>query len=79
MRSRRSSVGAFLAMKLRYQGPKGRKVQNQARKMGKKIKQKTKAEQLVRERPLGTGRELGANGTCEARTWLCSFLSLSGF
>lgn len=33
-------MGLFLATKSRYRGPQGRKVQNQARKMGGKIKQK---------------------------------------
>ena len=49
-------MGSFLATKSRYQGPQGRKVQNQARKMGKgdQTNKKTKAEWLM-ERPLGAG------------------------
>lgn len=38
-------MGSFLATKSRYPGPQGRKVQNQARKMGGKIKQTKKPRQ----------------------------------
>ena len=49
-------MGSFLATKSRYQGPQGRKVQNQARKMGKgdQTNKKTQAEWLM-ESPLGAG------------------------
>lgn len=40
-RGRRSLMGCFLATRSRYQGPKGRKVHNQARKMEKKKQNKT--------------------------------------
>lgn len=46
-------MGCFLATRSRYQGPKGRKVHNQARKMEKKKKTKPKAERLVMERADG--------------------------
>lgn len=75
---RRSSVGWFLAMKSRYQGPKGRKVQNQARKLGKKTNQttttkKTKAERLM-ERPPGAGHGRAVSSALRvARTRLWSF------
>lgn len=75
-------MGSFLATKSRYQGPQGRKVQNQARKMGgggDKTNKKTKAEWLM-ERPLGAGHRravssLCAIGTRVARTRLCSVVT----
>lgn len=38
-------MGLFLPTKSRYRGPQGRKVQNQARKMGGEIKQTKKPRQ----------------------------------
>lgn len=74
-------MGLFLATKSRYQGPQGRKVQNQARKMGggNQTNKKTKAEWLM-ERLLDAGHRravssLRAPGTGVARTRLCSFVT----
>lgn len=77
----------FLARKSRYQGTKGRKVQNEARKMGqknKKTKKSPKVERLVTESQVGCwAKEVTecppALRVLAVKTWLCLVLSLSGF
>lgn len=62
-------MDSFLAMKSRYWGPQGRKVQNQARKMGggDRTNKKNKAEWLM-ERLLDAGHRRAVSSLCALGT-----------
>lgn len=70
-----------LAMKSRSRGPKGRKVQDQARKMDRGDRSRAVGDRGPAGRWAREGRA-GGSGAVRmgaARTWLCSLLSLGGF